>query len=229
MSSEIKKTEFEKKLEQKIAEENAADAQACSDAVETDKIANTDNNNTGDTKENDSGHKELTQKLEEQSTQCEQLKDQLLRVRADFDNYRKRMAKEMNQVRQTASANLIRALLPAMDNLERALAHTNAEDGFVEGVGMVYKQLQEILATEGLEPVPALHEIFDPNVHDALATTPSQTVESGRIVEEFERGYRLRDMVLRPAKVVVSSGAPESESNNEEIGTEATEQEVASE
>lgn len=227
MSNENENTEFEKKQQEKVAqatseiEEAAADNPDASTAEATEPPVEAAEQEAIDIKK-------LTQNLEEQAVQCEQLKDQLLRVRADFDNYRKRMIKEMNQVRQTASVNLIRALLPAMDNLERALAHASAEEGFVEGVGMVYKQLQEILANEGLDPVPALHEPFDPNVHDALATAPSQDVESGRIVEEFERGYRIRDMVLRPAKVIVSSGSPENNTEKEN-DAEATQQEVASE
>ena len=227
MSNENENTEFEKKQKEKVAEvtseieEAAADNPDVSTAEATETPVEAAEQEAIDIKK-------LTQNLEEQAVQCEQLKDQLLRVRADFDNYRKRMLKEMSQVRQTASVNLIRALLPAMDNLERALAHASAEEGFVEGVGMVYKQLQEILANEGLEPVPALHEPFDPNVHDALATAPSPDVESGRIVEEFERGYRIRDMVLRPAKVIVSTGIPENNTEKEN-DAEVTQQEVTSE
>jgi len=211
MGSEMEKTELEKMLEQKIAESNAADGGAPAD-TETppaglDADGTTDQNTMLD---------ELAAKLEEQKAQNDQLKDQLLRVRADFDNYRKRMLREIDQVRKTASSNLILALLPALDNLERALAHATAEEGFVEGVGMVYKQFQEVLAGEGLEPIPSLHEVFDPNVHDALATTPSGHVEEGRIVEEYERGYRLRDSILRPAKVIVSSGPPVGANESEE-------------
>lgn len=203
MSSEMEKTELEKMLEQKIAESNTAEAGA-STAAGSSSTAADEEGATAATAVTD----EIASKLEEQAAQCEQLKDQLLRARADFDNYRKRMLREIDQVRKTAAANLIRALLPALDNLERALAHASAEEGFVEGVGMVYKQFQEALAAEGLEPIPALHEVFDPKIHDALATTPSEHVEEGRIVEEYERGYRLRDTVLRPARVVVSSGSP---------------------
>lgn len=227
MSDTTEKTEFEKILERKVAESNTMPPEEESlsgnaTAVSDDQIVGDDSQHTPKDTE------ALNKKLEEQSSECEQLKDQLLRVRADFDNYRKRMLREMNQIRQTASANLIRALLPALDNLERALAHASAEEGFVEGVGMVYKQFQEVLANEGLEPLAALHEIFDPNIHDALATMPSENVEAGRIMEEYERGYRLRDTVLRPARVVVSSGMPE-EIKNEERKQQTTEETVVAE
>ena len=214
MSDTTEKTEFEKMLEKKLAESNSAGSD--NESVADDAAVHNDSQIPVDNPDTSSSEEELNRKLEEQSSECEQLKDQLLRVRADFDNYRKRMLREMNQIRQTASANLIRAFLPALDNLERALAHASAEEGFVEGVGMVYKQFQEVLANEGLEPVPALHEVFDPNVHDALATMPSESVEAGRIMEEYERGYRLRDTVLRPARVVVSSGVPEEIKDEEE-------------
>lgn len=211
MGSEMEKTELEKMLEQKIAESNAADGGAF---LDTD-TPSADSDSDG-TAASNTAMEELAAKIEEQKAQNEQLKDQLLRVRADFDNYRKRMLREIDQVRKTASSNLIRALLPALDNLERALAHATAEEGFVEGVGMVYKQFQEVLAGEGLEPIPSLHEAFDPNIHDALATVPSEHVEEGRIVEEYERGYRLRDSILRPAKVIVSSGSPVGANDSEE-------------
>ena len=220
MSNKIEKTELEKKLEAKMAENIAAGETA---AMEPNDASNGACSNT----ETSNGETATAlQKLEEKTSECEQMKDQLLRARADFDNYRKRMLREMEQIRQTASAKLICALLPALDNLERALAHATAEEGFVEGVGMVYKQFQETLSTEGLEPIPALHETFDPNVHDALATVPSENVEAGRIVEEYERGYRLREAVLRPSRVIVSSGPPEiedtepkAEQDTEEIET----------
>ena len=201
------KTELEKMLERKLAEEK--EAASGNTVSHEDNETVVENKEAADEKEAQDAAT-LAQQLAERAAECEQLKDQLLRVRADFDNYRKRMLREMDQLRQTASANLVRALLPALDNLERALAHASVEDGFVEGVGMVFKQFQEALASEGLEPIPALHEVFDPNVHDALATVPSETVESGRIVEEYERGYRLRDLVVRPARVIVSSGVPET-------------------
>jgi molecular chaperone GrpE len=227
MSDTAEKTEFEKILERKVAESNTVppEEESLSDNA---TAVNDDQSVVDDSQPTPKDTEALNKKLEEQSSECEQLKDQLLRVRADFDNYRKRMLREMNQIRQTASANLIRALLPALDNLERALAHASAEEGFVEGVGMVYKQFQEVLASEGLEPLPALHEIFDPNVHDALATMPSESVEAGRIMEEYERGYRLRDTVLRPARVVVSSGSPDNV-KDENLDQKIVEETVAAE
>ena len=258
MSKGTGKTELEEMLERKIRDQNVGQDQTTDsssmpqgDTPDTEETAPSPPASDNETSENseeqhsskdavapaDEGLNEATesaleQQIKERAAECEQLQDQLLRVRADFDNYRKRMLREVSQIRQTASATLIRGLLPALDNLERALAHADAEDGFVEGVGMVYRQFQEVLAAEGLEPIPALHESFDPNVHDALATMPSDTVEKGRIVEEYERGYRLRDTILRPSRVIVSSGPAENTDNGpvpetEAQITEATDQENA--
>lgn len=158
----------------------------------------------------------VERQLEERAAECERLQDQLLRARADFDNYRKRLLREMEQVRQTASLGLIQKLLPVIDNLERALAHADANDGFVEGVNMVYKQFQDILGAEGLVAIPTVNETFDPNVHDALATMPSDNIESGVILDEYERGYMMHNNIVRPARVIVSSGPPETEATDEQ-------------
>ena len=141
------------------------------------------------------------------SAERDELRDQFMRARAEFENYRKRTARDMERVRKTAAEDLIRELLPALDNLERALEHVeNHEDPFVKGVEMVAKQFAGALAARGLSPIAAHGEPFDPNVHDALTQQPSEEHPEGTVMQEYERGYRLGDFVLRPAKVVVSSG-----------------------
>lgn len=143
------------------------------------------------------------------------LRDQLLRARAEFDNFRKRKAREMDQIRKTAADGLIRDLLPVVDNLERALDH--AEDraiGLAQGVEMVLKQLKSVLAQQGLEAIPALGQPFDPNLHEAMSHQPSDEHPADSVMLEYERGYTLGDGVLRPAKVVVSSGPAENRDAN---------------
>ncbi|MBI1319559.1 MAG: nucleotide exchange factor GrpE [Candidatus Hydrogenedens sp.] len=148
--------------------------------------------------------------------ECDSLKDQLLRARAEFDNYRRRMAREMETMRKTAAESLIRDLLPVADNLERGLAHAeDRESPLVKGVEMVMKQFADVLSARGLEPVAGVGEPFDPNVHEALAQQPSEEHPADTVVLEYERGYRLGDQVLRPAKVVVSSGPAAPQQNNE--------------
>ena len=212
MSNKPHKSEFEKMLERKVAEEEAQKKTAPTPQTET---AGAPCENSAASSESDGALEQALQQVASLQEENAQSKDQLLRARAEFDNYRKRVVREMDQVRQTASINLIRALLPALDNLERALAHANEEDGLAEGVRMVYKQIQDTLAAEGLEPIAARGEVFDPTYHDALATTPSDSIAAGVIAEEYERGYKLRDLVLRPAKVIVSAG-PETTEQDEE-------------
>lgn len=149
--------------------------------------------------------------LKKASVEADQLRDQLLRARAEFDNYRKRTAKDMNRIRETAAEDLIKSVLPAIDNLERALEHVeDKSDGLAQGVEMVLKQLCDALAQKGLEPILSLGESFDPNVHEALAQQPSDEAPEGVIIQEYQRGYTLGGFILRPAQVIVSSGPAEA-------------------
>lgn len=145
------------------------------------------------------------------------LRDQLLRARAEFDNYRKRVSREMEQLRKTAAESLIRDLLPVVDNLERGLMHAPDKDNpVVKGVEMVMKQFADVLTSRGLEPIPGLGHPFDPNHHEALAHQPSEEHPENHVMLEYERGYKLGEQVLRPARVVVSSGPPVVEDDEAE-------------
>lgn len=146
----------------------------------------------------------------------DEARDQLLRFRAEFDNYRKRMLREGENIRKTAARALIEDLLPVLDNLERALEHVPdpAIHPVVQGVDMVVKTLHAKLAGHGLEPIAALGQPFDPNVHEALAHQPSDEHPADTVVAEYHRGYKLGELVLRPAKVAVSSGPAEKEGDH---------------
>lgn len=147
-------------------------------------------------------------------------KDQLLRTRADFDNFRKRVLRDGEQARAGAAQGIVRDLLPVADNLERALSHADdASSALAGGVVMVLRQFMEVLSARGLEPIPAMGVAFDPNVHEALSYMPSGEYAAGMVMNEFERGYRLGSAVLRPSRVVVSSGAPETETYEEELNS----------
>ncbi len=140
----------------------------------------------------------------------DELKEQALRARAEFENYRKRMARESDRIRKTAAEGLMRDLLPIVDNLERALSHVeDKSDGLAQGVEMIVKQFADVLSAKGLEVIPAKGEPFDPNIHEALTHQPSDEFPADTVMEEFQRGYRLGDYVLRPTQVVVSSGPAE--------------------
>jgi molecular chaperone GrpE len=129
------------------------------------------------------------------------------RTKADFENYRKRVTKETSEALARGKADLARELLPALDNLERALATGQdpaAHEALVKGVAMVRDQLHNRLAAAGVEAFDPTGERFDPQLHEALSTRADQGTEPGVVLETVERGYRLNGQVLRAAKVVVS-------------------------
>lgn len=131
------------------------------------------------------------------------------RAQADFENYRKRVAKDLADARSKAVAGAVRELLPVVDNIERALRA--AEDGgandasLVHGVRMVHEELHGFLARLGLEVIETDGETFDPAVHEAIASVPVDGIEAGTITEVHQHGYRLGELVVRPARVVVSA------------------------
>ena len=129
------------------------------------------------------------------------------RTQADFENYRKRAAKDMTAAGARARIGLIREILPVVDNLERALSVAPDGDGdaFVEGVRLVYRELEGALARAGVEVIEPKGDTFDPNVHEALSMRPEDGAESGTVVDVVEKGYRTADTVVRPARVVVAA------------------------
>jgi molecular chaperone GrpE len=126
------------------------------------------------------------------------------RTRADFENYRKRAAKEAEQAALRGKADLAAGLIPAIDNLERALATAAADDPMAKGIELVLKDLSEALERAGVESYDPAGERFDPEWHEALQTRPADGGEPGTVVETLEKGYRLNGQVLRAARVVVS-------------------------
>ena len=135
------------------------------------------------------------------------------RVAADFDNYRKRVARDSEEQSRRAIEGVVGDLLPVLDNLERALeaSEHHEEAKVAEGVSLVRQQLADLLQRRGLEPIDAEPgEAFDPHVHEALSNQPSEHPE-GSIAAVWQRGYRLGARVVRPARVVVSSGPADGE------------------
>jgi molecular chaperone GrpE len=129
------------------------------------------------------------------------------RTRADFENYRKRVAKETSDALARGKAELARDVLPVIDNLERALetgSDPGAHGALVEGVGLVLDELRGKLGGAGVESFDPTGERFDPQLHEALSAQPAEGTEAGMVIETTQKGYRLNGQVLRPAKVVVS-------------------------
>jgi molecular chaperone GrpE len=149
---------------------------------------------------------ELEERLAEVERERDEYLNDLKRVAADFENYRKRVARDPEGLVARAHERLVKELLPVLDDLERALeaAAQHEEAELEEGVRLVHRELVEALAREGLVEVETDGQ-FDPHVHEALLSQPSEQ-EDGSVVEVLQKGYRLGDRVLRPARVVVSQG-----------------------
>jgi len=157
---------------------------------------------------------EVRDERQEAAERIAALEDDLLRIRAEFDNFRKRQQRERGEILRHASAGLMERLLPALDNFTRAMDAPGDEEatgGFRDGISMIFKQLVEILQHEGLQPIATTGEMFDPNLHEAVAREETGEVEPNTITLELEPGYRFHDRLLKPARVRVAV-APESNS-----------------
>ena len=136
--------------------------------------------------------------------------DSYLRLAADFDNYRKRVARESAELSRRANERLLNELLPVLDDLERALEATGERDGgsegqakLEEGVRLVHRSLQDLVERYGLQEI-ATEGAFDPHVHEALLTQPGEGAATGEVLQVLQRGYKLGDRVVRPARVIVA-------------------------
>ena len=153
----------------------------------------------------DSPPADLERLLAEAEAKRDEYLDLAQRVQADFENYRKRAAREQERLVAHAHERLVRELLPILDDLERALeaAERHEEAALVEGVQLVQQSLRRALAKEGLAEIET-EGGFDPHVHEALLTRPAEGAEAGSVLEVVQRGYRVGDRVVRPAKVIVA-------------------------
>jgi molecular chaperone GrpE len=142
-----------------------------------------------------------------------ELKNQLARRQADFENYRKRVDRERNETYNRVVAEIATKLLPVSDNLKRALeteasveaAESDEFRHFLSGVDLIWKQLNGVLETLGVKPIPAVGEPFDPHVHEAVVTEATDEYEPDTVIQEIVAGYRLGDKLIRPALVKVAT------------------------
>jgi molecular chaperone GrpE len=146
----------------------------------------------------------VEQQQEEQQPEQE-VDDRLLRLAADFENYKKRAARERLEYMTLANERLVKDLLPILDDLERALeaAAEHEEAKLEEGVRLVHRSLEQLLERQGLKQI-ATDGAFDPHVHEALLTQPSEEHGAGDVLDVIQKGYKLGDRVIRPARVIVS-------------------------
>ncbi len=143
--------------------------------------------------------------LQKLKVERDTLLDRLARLQAEFENARKRATREQQDFREYAVADAIKALLPVLDSLERALQTGPAEKSeFRGGIELIYKQLQDALLKLGLRAIPAKGEPFDPHLHEAIEMVDTTEAADHQILEELQRGYKLRDRLLRPSMVKVA-------------------------
>lgn len=146
---------------------------------------------------------------EELQRQRDDFYDRLLRKTAEFDNYRKRVERDRQSMADAVTTDVVRDLLPLVDDLERALKADTGADGaeaYRRGVELIHRQLLEILRKRGVTAIEALGTDFDPHVHQAIAYEPAPGKRDGEVIEEFGRGYLLNDRMIRPAVVKVAKG-----------------------
>ena len=171
------------------------------------------------------GKKEVEEALERTQVEAKRLREQNLRVNANFENFKKRANREKEDAIRFANDKILKELLPVIDNLERVLA-ADRDTGnleisplavsLIEGVEMTHKQMEAALGKFGIKGFSAMGEIFDPNFHEAVQQVENEDVDDGEVLQEYHRGYFLHDRLIRPSMVVVAKGGPQRAKEEEE-------------
>jgi len=155
---------------------------------------------------------ELKEELEGARKEAQEHYDKFLRLYAEFENYKKRVAREKAELVRYGNEELLRELLPVVDNLERALEHARQKgdpEAILEGIELVLAQFHQVLGRFGVSPIEAVGEQFDPERHEAVMEMESEEAPPGEVISEVQKGYMLNDRLLRPAKVVVAKAKGE--------------------
>lgn len=185
------------------------------DVAQKDRVAEEDieiiNETTSDSEEELEAEKSAEEEITAEAyaalqEEKDEIYNRLLRVQAEYDNFKRRTQKERTSDLKYKSQDLATELLPALDNFERALQVEETEEnkGMIEGITMVYNQLLEALKSQGVELIETENQPFDPNLHHAVMQVEDETLESNVVVEELQKGYMLKDRVIRPAMVKVN-------------------------
>ncbi len=161
--------------------------------------------------EDDAGEEEddLAVALEEARTKVKENHENMLRIAAEFENYKKRILREQENLLKYAEENILKELLPSIDNLERAMSHEHNMDDvsvLMQGIEMTLKGLLSTLDKFGCKPIKSIGKPFDPNFHEAIAMESSSEIPEQSIINEFEKGYLYKDRLIRASKVIVSKG-----------------------
>lgn len=204
--------------EKKIKKDNSLQNQANQKVVTDNKKDKKNDSEKGDEKKPKDPIKEMEAKLEAAKQEAKESYDRFLRVSAEFENYKKRSAREMNEFKKYANESFIKAMLPVVDNLERAINSSSnnesANSSVVDGVNLTLKEILKVFETFGAKPIESLKKPFDPNFHEAVMQEEAEGIEENTVLRELQKGYIIHDRLLRPAMVVVSKAKPAA--NNEE-------------
>ena len=190
--TEKKKHKHEEELAENQGEQNAAEAVATSGDVSESAaqlLAEIDT---------------LKKKLEEAESKTSEYKDSWLRSQAEFQNYRKRLERDNEVMYLSMKGDIIKRVLPVLDDLERALQNRAADDAWASGIELIARKFQNILESEGLKRIDALGKEFDPNFHEAISHEPANGAQSGHVIGVVQNGYMLGERVIRPALVRVA-------------------------
>jgi len=183
-------------IEPETTEENTNNNEAAEHETEKETEEDSD----------ESGLEILKNKVDQLEKAKNTAEDKMLRIQAEFENFKKRTRKEKEAIHKYKSQDIASDILPALDNFDRALGADTSEvsEAYVEGVSMVYRQLLDAMKTHGVEAIEAVGKEFDPNLHHAEMQVEDEEKESNVVVEELQKGYMLKDRVIRPAMVKVN-------------------------
>ncbi len=164
----------------------------------------------------------LEKQLKQTQEKLQEINDKYLRLYADFDNYQKRVAKEIEDVREATKRSLINEFLVILDNMEKAiLISKEHKDSIIEGIELTMKSFKDLLRKHGVEEIDPQKEQFNPDLHDALMMQPSDEMPKDTVLQTLQKGYMYKNKLIRPAKVIVSSG---NNANNENTNNKKEEQ-----
>lgn len=172
----------------------------------TEVIDNTEQDGVEQMGSDESKMESLKAEVDQLKQEKDELHQRVLRTQAEFDNFKKRSQKEKEAERKYKAEDIVNELLPAIDNFERALQVevNDASEGFIDGISMVYRQLKDALKAQGVEEIECVGKTFDPTVHHAVMQVEEEDMESNTVTEELQKGYMLKDKVIRPAMVKVN-------------------------
>lgn len=156
-------------------------------------------------KQEETVQNETSQEVASLKAKLEENEDRLKRLMAEFDNYKKRSAKERETLYQSLIGDILTAMLPVVDNLEKAVEAHTEDAGYKQGVEMVLKQFKEVLQANGLEEIEAIGKPFDPELHEAVASVVDETLGEKEIKEQYRKGYKIGNKVVRHSMVIVAN------------------------